>query len=270
MSTFADMRVLLATVGSSFLAFFWSMSLLFVAMLVYAMVMCQVAHPYLMQEGEVEQHALFLYEYYGTAGRSLWTAFEMTFSGSWPQHLRLLIENVSVTFGIVGAIYISAVAFALTRIITAIFLKDTLAACNNDAELVAQQKMAERRECASKLLEIFEEADTSGSGILTLNKFEALLANPAVKAFMAAMGLETHESKNLFGMLDDGDGLITAEEFVEGALHLKGTARSRDVIAIMHSFNKLQARLDSMHGMIIELSDKRETSECAGGGIGSF
>lgn len=48
-------------------------------------------------------------------------------------------------------------------------------------------------------------------------------------------------------MLDDGDQKVSMEEFVKGALRLKGQARSRDVVAMMHDFNKLSKKIDAMH-----------------------
>ena len=46
------------------------------------------------------------------------------------------------------------------------------------------------------------------------------------------LDLEVHEVVSLFNLLDDGDGLITHDEFLNGVMRLKGHARSLDIIAI--------------------------------------
>jgi len=82
--------------------------------------------------------------------------------------------------------------------------------------------------------------------------------NPEVKAYLSVLELDTHETVNLFHLLDNGEGAITAAEFVSGAMRLKGGARSQDVVAIMHEFNilakevrEIKANLDEMHKQIL-------------------
>jgi len=132
----------------------------------------------------------------------------------------------------------------MTRIITALFLKDTLQVAANDAEMVIQEKMNEKKAYAKKLMDVFEAADVTGDGKISLEEFEHFLTDPKVKSYLATLELDTHETKTLFSMLDDGDGEVTAEEFIQGAMRLKGGARSQDVISIMHDFNHLRKALE--------------------------
>merc|ERR1712113_438988 len=113
-----------------------------------------------------------------------------------------------------------------------------------------QEKTREKKKYAEKLLGFFNAADTSGDGLITLNEFETFLRDPRVKTYLATLELDAHETKNLFHMLDDGDGEVTAEEFVQGAIRLKGVARSQDVVSIMHDFNRLNKRIEEMRKLI--------------------
>jgi len=132
-------------------------------------------------------------------------------------------------------------------------LKDTLTVCSRDAELMIQEKLAEKKRYANKLLEFFVTANTAGDGILTLEEFQQLLTNPLMKTFLSTLELDAKESTQLFEMLDDGDGMIYPEEFVEGAMRLKGSARSQDVIAIMQNFKILRKELGEVSESLAKL-----------------
>jgi len=243
---FSKLRVLFSTVAASFYALLWSMVLLFITMLMAALILTQIVNPFLTDSGIGPTTISWMYKHYGTAGRSLWTVFEMTFSGGWPAYARTLVEDVHPAFAWFFALYISTVVFAMTRIITALFLKDTLAVAANDAEMMIQEKTREKKAYASKLLDFFNAADTSGDGIITLDEFETFLLDPRVRTYLTTLELDTHETQNLFFMLDDGDGAVTAEEFVKGAIRLKGVARSQDVVSIMHDFTRLHKSIDTL------------------------
>lgn len=75
---------------------------------------------------------------YGTTSRSFYTVFELTFSGGWPNYARNLVEDVHWAYAVFFFVYIIAVTFAMFRIITTLFLRDTLALASNDAEAAAR------------------------------------------------------------------------------------------------------------------------------------
>mmetsp|Transcript_71377 Transcript_71377/g.185321 ORF Transcript_71377/g.185321 Transcript_71377/m.185321 type:complete len:537 (-) Transcript_71377:105-1715(-) len=251
---FSKLRVLLSTVAASFYALLWSLVLLFVTMLMAALILTQIINPYLTDASIDDGIRKWMFKHYGTAGRSLWTVFEMTFSGGWPLYCRVLVEEVSVGFAYFFGVYVTTVVFAMTRIITALFLKDTLAVAANDADMMIREKAREKKAYAAKLLEFFHAADTSGDGKITFLEFEEFLADPRVVTYLATLELDASETENLFSMLDDGDGSVTAEEFVEGAVRLKGVARSQDVVAMMHDSTRLHKKIDRMHASLLDLT----------------
>ena len=44
--------------------------------------------------------------------------------------------------------------------------------------------------------------------------------------------MDVHESEALFRLLDDGDGCVTLDEFINGILRCKGAARAIDQLAL--------------------------------------
>jgi len=253
---FTKLRILMGTVIASFMALFWSMILLFITMLMFSLVLTQIIHPFLEDPSISEETVKWMFQHYGTAGRSLWTVFELTFSGGWPNYVRILVEEVGTGFAYLFALYISSVVFAMTRIITALFLKDTLQVAANDAEMMIREKMNEKKRYAKKLMDVFHAADHSGDGRVSLQEFQEFLEEPRVASYLATLELDTHEVKSLFWMLDDGDGHITPEEFVQGAIRLKGAARSQDVICMMHDFNAVKKTLENIQTHIAQMDLK--------------
>lgn len=246
---FSKLRVLVQTVIASFFALFWSMVLLTIIMIMTALLLCQALNlPLIDTDSGIEDDTkMWVYRYYGTPSRSLWSVFELTFSGGWPNYARPLVEEVNAGYAAFFAVYIAGVTFAMFRIITALFLKDTLTVASADMEEMIHEKMRDKAAFAQKLLDFFMAADISGDGYLTVEEFDAILQDERVKAYLSILELDTFQTRQLFEMLDDGDQKVSMEEFVKGALRLKGQARSRDVVAMMHDFNKLSKKIDAMH-----------------------
>merc|ERR550525_353185 len=55
------------------------------------------------------------------------------------------------------------------------------------------------------------------------------------------------DCKELFSMLDDGDGEIETDEFFEGLGKMKGVAQSKDLYRLLKSISKLQTTLVRLH-----------------------
>jgi len=240
------LRVLIKTIASSLASLFWSMVILCAFMMMGAIFTCQTLQDFILDDGADMGHRLWVERYYGSAGKALWTMFEITFSGSGPVLVRPLVENVSVWYAIFFALYIAGVVFAVIRIITALFLKDTLAVAANDADMMVQTKMKEKAQFAAKLEEVFLEADDSGDGMVSWEEFRELLKNPKAREILTSLEFEIHEVESMFTLLDDGDGRVSFDEFLGGVIRLKGQARSQDVLALLHDNKKILAMIHNL------------------------
>jgi hypothetical protein len=242
----SPLRVLIRTILSSFASLFWSMVILGAFMLMSALFLCQTLQDYIRDQTQDIEQRRWVNQHYGSATKAVWTMFEITFSGGWPGFTRRIIEHVSPWYSIFFFLYVGGVVFAVIRIITALFLKDTLAVAANDQEMMMQQKAKDKDKFARKLREVFEEADESGDGTVCWEEFQGMLNNPKAKASLSAMELESHEVESLFQLLDDGDGTVSFDEFLKGVVRLKGQARSQDVLAILHDSRKVLNHVMSM------------------------
>jgi len=240
--TFSQLRVLIVTMISSIGSLFWSMVLLMILMYTFAVFLSQSLQydlSELLASPGNEEMKLFLHNNYGTATKATWTMFEITFSGGWPTWVSPVVAEVSTAYTFIFALYVTVVVFAVTRIITALFLKDTLARAAEDTEMMLRETARKKASCVKQLREMFNSADKSGDGYITQDEFRQLLSHPEVKAHCAVLELPVWEIEQLYALIDDGDGLVSYEEFCKGVMRIKGPARSLDVITVLHNIRAI-------------------------------
>lgn len=218
----------------------WSMVLLGVLMSMGSLLMGNLLQEYIKDEELAFDDRQWLWERYGTAYRASYTLFEVTFAGNWPTRAERVLD-VDQAFCLFFIFYVTVVVFAVLRVITAIFLKDTLDAAQNDAEQLVMDKIALKAKLVERLEGMFKVMDETGSGIITEARLQEILANPKVTAYFATLDLDVHEGIALFHLLDNGDGEVTQEEFISGILRCKGEARAIEQVA-MHSELRILGR----------------------------
>merc|ERR1712151_1357092 len=98
---------------------------------------------------------LWVWLHYGTSSRAVYTMFEVTLSGCWPNYIRPLLDTAGWGYACFFALYVVFVVFAVTRIITAIFLKETMDACNSDKEMMITERADKKKAYLNKLSEVF-------------------------------------------------------------------------------------------------------------------
>merc|ERR1712046_405026 len=72
-----------------------------------------------------------------------------------------------------------------------------------------------------------------------MGEFERVMSQTDVQHYLSSLDLEIHEYQLLFDLLDDGDGVITYDEFIEGLSRLKGQARTLDLVALQLDLKKV-------------------------------
>lgn len=253
---FSSLRLLVSAVFASFFALFWSMVLLGVVMLMSALFMCQALNSVVEDSEYDDSIREWVYLYYGTSSRAAWSMFELTFSGGWPAYARPLIENVSPGYAVFFALYVTSVTFAMFRIITALFLKDTLRVASLDVDATILEKMSDKQHYTQKLADFFHAADTSEDGFLTQEEFERVMANEHLQAYLSTLELDSVKTRELFDILDDGSDYISIDEFVRSAVRLKGTARAQDLATMMRDMVFLRKDLKAV-GSTLESIHRR-------------
>merc|ERR1719379_602203 len=137
----------------------------------------------------------------------------------------------------------------MIRIITAIFLKETLAAAAADQEHAIRERMRKRDKDIAQLRAIFTDFDEDGTGFVTLDEFKRILEDPYVKTWLQVLELEVNEVTGLFRLLDNGDGTISFDEFVSGVMRMRGGAKAVDLVTLLYENKKIVDRLESLKQM---------------------
>jgi len=251
---FRGLRLLVSACASFLPALGWAMALLSLCMLMGGVIMGSLLLEFIEDESQPLENRKWIWQHYGTAYRATYTMYEITMAGNWPQNVRPVLEYVSHAYVIFFLGYITVVVFAIIRVITAIFLSQTLEAASNDVDIMIQERMRKKSIFVERLEGIFQAIDESGDGLLSEEEMKELLQDSKVQAYLESLDVALPESEALFRLLQNSDGQITYEDFIEGILRCKGPARAMDQIV-------LQAELKQLGSSIQKLQDKMEDAK---------
>jgi len=228
------------------------MLLLAVFMCMGALILGNLLQDYIRDGAQSMVDRQWVWERYGTTYRATYTLYEITFAGNWPTNVRPILDKVSHAFVIFYLLYINVIVFAVIRVISAIFLKDTLDEANNDAQHLVLDRMRKRAVYVERLEAVFHaiiEHDGQDKNVLTEKRLVEILADPKVKAYFSTLEIDVQESAALFNLLDNGDGMVTLEEFINGIMRCKGPARAIDTFALHSDVKQLDAKLRALMRM---------------------
>lgn len=265
-----SLRVLLRTIAGSIGALIYSMSIMLVFILVFALFLAQMLHGFIIDESKDLSTRLWVNQFYGDGAKTLWTVFQFTFSGGWPNYARPLVEEVHWIYAPVFALYVAVVIFSMTKIIGALFLKETLAQASADAEIVVSDRARATRKLEKNVLALFQTADLNDNGVLTKEEFIQILSNEKIRLWLGMLGVNCTDPQKLYEtMAGEGTGGIACDGFLYGIKRLKGEARAQDLIPVvndckrilrlceqtMHSCSKLEGKLDGAQPPVLARDD---------------
>ncbi|CAE7247872.1 SCN4A [Symbiodinium natans] len=261
---FDSLHLLLGSIRASFDILAWSALVLLIMMTVCALALSQFLQGWIeASEGADKVIRQEVWALFGTVGRSIVSMFELTLA-NYSGITRSLMENVSAWFAagspekmsVAILVYKLVVGFAVLKVITGIFIQQTMRVANEDDELLLLQKKRLVDSHAKGVSMLFRELDSDGSGALDLTEFKRALKDSRFKIWMAALDLQSSDAENLFKLLDDGDGQISYQEFLAGAKRLKGTAQSIDLVTLMRSSGQMQVDIQEMRSSVDKIAEK--------------
>merc|ERR1719482_528800 len=135
---------------------------------------------------------------------------------------------------------------AVLNVMTGIFVEGATKAALNDRNTVIQDELSRRKSYVNDVKTIFMEADVDHSGKVSWEEFENHLQDERVRAFFSSLEIDIAEACGLFRLLDvDGNGDITAEEFISGCLRLKGSSKNVDMATLLYENKRICKRQNS-------------------------
>jgi len=226
----SELRVIIHTLGCALRGTFWTAIFLTAVIAAGGIFMTQLAQPFLEDDAIGLQTRQWLYEHFGTISASMHTMFEATFTGGWRFFSRPLVEEVHYAFGAFWFVWVVMVNFVTMRVLAALFMHQTMEVATLDSEKQAMSQLRRRGESSSRLLQMFQAADTSNDGGIGQEEFDKMMALRTVVEEFAKMGLDLDEVNQLFSVLVSDDGNADYDEFIRGALAMASSAPALNIV----------------------------------------
>merc|ERR1719446_503515 len=116
------------------------------------------------------------------------------------------------------------------------------------AVVVARAKAQAESKTKDELKLMFEDLDEDQSGALSIEEFLECLDDFAFVRKMKLLDIDLEELPDIFEILDDGDGQVDQDEFIQGMMKMQGPAMSGEMLKAT-----CLMRLQNVH--FIELED---------------
>jgi hypothetical protein len=252
---FKPLRVLVSTIAHSVSALGWSMTLLFVFELIGSIFLAQLLQPYIKDDSNDLESRRNIWMHFGTWTRAMYSAYEITMAPGGFIQYRSVIEKASPLVGVFFVIYGCTVTFAVIRVITALFLKATIAACDSEDADDKQRTLVERNQFAEKLQ---ESINPDGTGGIDYKEFNTLIEIPHMKDWLQDAGLTTRGAKRLFhSLMDHKTHEMNFDDFLAALSHMNGPPSSADLIVISQEM----VRVLSQTSAIVHMMENRFQGE---------
>jgi len=236
---FRSLRVLMYSIVCTMQSLAWTMFLLLVIMYLFAIVFTSAA----TSNREIED----LQFWFGDVVTSILTLFKSATGGvSW-QEVVVPLESAMWLWVALFIVYIAFVQLTVMNVVTSVFCQNAIEGAQIDKDLMVATVQSSKEESVKQLREIFENMVLDKDGLLTLVDLERAIEDDQVQAFFTTLDLTVSEAWDLFKLLDaDESGGVSIEEFVNGCLRLKGTARAMDIAMMIYENRWVISKLDPL------------------------
>jgi len=190
------------------------------------------------------EHEEPLHQHYGSVFKTMFTLFvSVTSHADWQVLLAPLLD---ISWALVLPFVLCAifVYFGMLNIVTSIFLSQLRKFEEQDEEQLMQDEAAMENGLVKVMQDIFHSHDLNNSGGISMAELELMMSDTATLARLKAIQVEPTQARSLFCLLDDNmDGRVHIDEFINGMLRLRGSAKSVDMAMLLFENKKIKLRL---------------------------
>lgn len=240
-----ELSMLALMIVDSIRSLIWALIMLAVIIYVFAIFFTQGATDYKQEKGVDADPDVD--KWFGSLLRTIYSLVLSMLGGvSWYEVSDPLLvihwTQVALFF-----FYITFTILAVLNIITGVFVDNAVETAGTQREFLVQKEMEIKEKYVKEMHDFFMEMDQDSSGTVTLDEVKEYFEDLRVQSYFQALGIDPQDTERLFHLIDDdGSGEISVDEFLDGCLRLKGSARSIDVHALMYECKRLQTRQDEM------------------------
>jgi len=231
----AELRILVVSILSSMRALLWTMLLMLLMIYTLGIYLTQLVTDHRLAMDEEAEGYTVLGEYYGSMSKTMLVMFmSVTGGADWGMFCEPLMREVSPWVGVIFAFYIAFTVLAMLNVVTGVFVESVLKSQASDRDMVM----------VNNARELFMTLDGGIHATMSWDTFQSKLDAPQMVEFFKFIDVDPSDAKGLFKLLDlDSSGGVSAEEFLNGAIRLRGHAKSLDVALLIQEVKKIQSRL---------------------------
>jgi voltage-gated sodium channel len=234
---FQDAWLLVQGVLNSGLLLAWAYILLFFFHFIFAIAIVDT-----FSKADTFQDDENVQTFFPNLQASMFTLFQTMTCDSWGDKVIPIVLEKPLLGGAVFGLFIGVCGIVIFNLLTAVVVFKAIDARDNDTEMIAFRIKLQYCQMRAELYKIFQEVDEDGSGKLTKEEFLDVLDDVAFIRKMKQLDIDLVELPEIFGILDDGDGVLTAEEFISGLMKMHGPCQSKDMLKATRTMMKCQGR----------------------------
>lgn len=237
---------MLVSLTSSLLSLFWVFLMLLFVVYFFSLIILNgiVADYHTGLDNAIQKQ---LKDNYGTLIKTLLSLF-MCISGGedWSALYKPLLQ-LNWLYGAFFMFYIYFAVFGVLNVVTSVFVDATQKASLCDHEHVVQCELERNMMYMKSCRRLFQEADKNASGMLTWEELDEYLKDEKMQAFLGTLQLDESQARALYSFVDvNGDNEIAIDEFANGCVRLKGSAKAVDVIMLRFENERILAALQEL------------------------
>lgn len=256
-----ELRLMLGSVLDCILPLFWALLLICLFLVIAALIFVQTITNFRIDNaGRIDDDLRDrLNTTFGSVGMAMMTTLQASTGAlSWADIYNILCR-VSWVSGLLFIVFFMFFTFALSNVITSIFVDKAMQMAQPDLDSKMFEKRRAENEAAQELRALALELDTDKSGSITLDEVLRMAEDSRIRHLFQLFDIEIADVELFFQMMSQqvGSSELDIEVFVATCLKMKGGASSADVQMLIFQTKAFQEELAS-------LSQRMDTAD--GGG----
>jgi len=248
---FRQLRILLLAVVNALVFMMWAILVLLVVIFLFSVLFMMGVVGYVNDAPSDDPTVAQFRIYFHSLPMAMLTLY-MSCSGGvdWWEIAHLLLQ-MSWQWCLLFAFFQSVMLLGMLNIVTGFVVQDAVEALDSDKELQAHFRDERTAALCHELKALFHQMDSKGCGTVQKTEFVRFMKKEEARTLMAALEVNVTDADMLFNMLDvDENEEVEIDEFVMGAMSLKGHADALNMALLLHNNNRLIHRsFGNIHGL---------------------
>eukprot|EP00428_Durinskia_dybowskii_P015080 CAMPEP_0170223184 /NCGR_PEP_ID=MMETSP0116_2-20130129/11290_1 /TAXON_ID=400756 /ORGANISM="Durinskia baltica, Strain CSIRO CS-38" /LENGTH=651 /DNA_ID=CAMNT_0010473883 /DNA_START=279 /DNA_END=2235 /DNA_ORIENTATION=- len=142
--------------------------------------------------------------------------------------------------------YLAVALIVLMNLVTAIIVENAIESSKADHDHMVNEKERNRQRDIDRMRKVFTSMDTDGGGTLSWEEFSKSFDDEDLSKMWKLLDIDQKDAWELFQLLDDGDGEITIDDFIEALQRMSGIAQAKDMFRLQKMLALVMNSLDTL------------------------